>query len=106
MKLDYKKTEDRIELYKNASELWGERSQFEMAQEEATELALAIRKFYRNPNHHTQQDLAGEIANVEIMIEQMEYLNGGLRSEANVIKTLKLQRLRVRIDNNTFESNE
>lgn len=106
MKLDYNNTEDRIELYKDASELWGDKSQFEMAQEEATELALAIRKFVRKSNIETQLNLAEEIADVEIMIEQMEYINKGLRSQANIIKISKLQRLRRRIDNNTFESNE
>lgn len=103
MKLDYNNTEDRIELYKDAFELWGNRSQFEMAQEEATELALAIRKFIRNSNTETQLDLAEEIADVEIMIEQMEYINKGLRPQANVIKVSKLQRLRRRIDNNRYQ---
>lgn len=90
---DYTKQKDRNKLYQEAIDKWGQRSQLEMAQEESTELALSIRKFIRNPSEERHLDMAGEIADVKIMIEQLEYMLKGLRTQVNIIKELKLIRL-------------
>lgn len=82
---------------------WGERSQFEMAQEEAIELALACRRFIRQPTEERLHDLAGEIADVEIMIEQLKIMQEKLPSMVKTIKALKLNRLEKRVKNNQYE---
>lgn len=91
------------ELYERTIKTWGEKSQFEMAQEEATELALAVRKFIRKGNDKTFQDLAGEIADVEIMIEQMKLMEKSLPMVIDEIKFQKLERLEKRINFIQFE---
>lgn len=58
---------ENVELiYKKALEKWGKRVQLEMAQEEATELALAIRRHIRTPYGGTFVNLVDEVADMEI----------------------------------------
>lgn len=64
----------RNEVYKKALDRWGQRAQLEMAQEEATELALAVRKYIRKDDDITFSQLVEEIADVEIMIEQIQMM--------------------------------
>lgn len=45
-----------------------------MLQEEATELALAVRKLIRRPNQQTYNNLIEEIGDVEIMISQIKFI--------------------------------
>lgn len=96
---------NRTELYKRAIEKWGERAQMEMAQEEATELATAIRKQYRKNTDETFKNLVDEVADVEIMIEQIEFMHDHLyfRDHVENRKKFKLNRLQERLDNNSFE---
>jgi len=50
---------DKIKtIYQKAIDKWGERSQLEMAQEEATELALAVRRFIIDPHYDNYLNLA------------------------------------------------
>ncbi len=96
------------ELFKRTIEMWGQRSQFEMAQEEATELALAIRKYIRKSEDNyyfndVVSELASEIADVEIMIEQMVVMIPGLNLMINEKKLEKLNRLEKRIQEGRFE---
>jgi len=91
------------ELLTRTIETWGERAQLEMAQEESTELALAVRKHIRKGNDQTFQDLAGEIADVEIMIEQMKIMFKPLQNEVTSIKMEKLIRLEKRLNQHKFE---
>ncbi len=93
---------DRQKLYQDAINKWGEVAQLEMAQEEATELALAVRKFIRQPNKKRENDLAGELADNEIMNEQLNYIFPNLRTQIDEIKLSKLNRLRKRLDNSQF----
>jgi NTP pyrophosphatase (non-canonical NTP hydrolase) len=87
------------EIYRRAIDLWGERGQLEMAQEEATELALAVRKYIREPNMSRLDDLAGEVADVEIMVAQMKEMIPDLSHTVEEKKLFKLNRLEVRIEN-------
>jgi NTP pyrophosphatase (non-canonical NTP hydrolase) len=89
-----------MEIYKQAIEKWGEKSQLEMAQEEATELALAIRKFIRNGCYKTFDDLASELADVEIMTEQIKVIYPELIEKIQEHKEFKLERLVKRINDN------
>lgn len=100
-----KKT-DRLELYKRAEKKWTQRSQLEMAQEESTELALACRKFIRQQNDTTFQKLCNEVADVEIMIEQLKMMYPSIETVVPNIKDAKLARLKERLDNNSFEDEE
>ena len=90
-------------LYERAIAVWGERSQLEMAQEESTELALAIRKFIRQQDEKRFLDMAGEIADVEIMIAQIKMMFPTIEEKVDVLKIFKLNRLETRLDNLKFE---
>ncbi|SIS72740.1 MULTISPECIES: nucleoside triphosphate pyrophosphohydrolase family protein [Chryseobacterium] len=94
----------RHEIYLKAIEKWGVRAQYEMAQEEATELALAVRKHIRNNNEESFKNLVEEVADVKIMIEQMEMINPllGLKVEEMIAK--KVNRLEKRVELNDFEA--
>lgn len=97
--------QQKEKIYSDAILLWGRRAQLEMAQEEATELALATRKFIRDGDN-TQRyfDMAGEIADVEIMIEQIKFMLPSIEQYVETKKHEKLVRLEKRIENETFES--
>jgi len=56
-------------VYQMAVEKWGEKAQLEMMQEECAELITAISHF--NRGRITSDELCGEIADVQIMIQQM-----------------------------------
>lgn len=94
--------EKRIKLYRMAANKWGERAQLEMIQEEATELALAVRKFIRNQDKKSLDAVASEIADVEIMIEQIKNLYPGIEAFAEMERDRKLNRLQTRIETNKF----
>lgn len=91
------------DLLESATKKWGERAQLEMMQEEATELALAARKFIRVQNDENLQALGSEIADVEIMIKQMRQMFISLDYFISDEKKRKLLRLKERIKNNSFE---
>ena len=81
-----------------AIDKWGLTSQLEMAQEEALELALALRKEIRINSKETYIDLIGEIADVEIMIEQLDFMfDSNFRKKVEEQKTFKLNRLKERL---------
>lgn len=92
------------EVYQKAIDKWGRRAQLEMAQEEASELSLAVRKHIRKDSKETLLHLAEEIADVEIMIDQMRFMFPSIEKEVTSFKTFKLDRLAHRIKNDTFES--
>ena len=64
----------RHEIYLKAIEKWGVRAQYEMAQEEATELALAVRKHIRNNNEESFKNLVEEVADVKTSVSQVVVL--------------------------------
>lgn len=86
------------EILQKAIDTWGEKSQIEMAQEEATELALACRKYIRKPDSEAAyQNLIEEIADVEIMISQLKLFIPACEQNVRTLKVLKLQRLDKRL---------
>ncbi len=89
---------DRLELYRKTIDRWGQRAQLEMMQEEATELALATRKFIRNNNQETLTALISEIADVEIMIEQIVSMFAEIDIEIIKEKDRKIDRLLNKFD--------
>lgn len=98
--------EKRNEAYLKAIKKWGAKAQLEMAQEEATELALAIRKQIRKNDDDSFRNLVEEIADVEIMIEQITLMHNdlGFRQMVDSQKAFKINRLLKRLDEGSFEA--
>lgn len=83
-----------LSLYRQAARLWGADAQMLMLVEECAELAQAVLHLRRG--RINKEILAGELADVQIMIEQaMEMFDLGPLVAAN--KALKLDRLRDRV---------
>ena len=61
--------QERLELYKEAIEKWGEDAQINMLNEECGELITAIAQFKRGRTSH--HDVMTELADVFIMVEQI-----------------------------------
>ena len=81
------------DIYEKAIERFGATQREIVAIEECSELIQAITHKHRGRKHN----LAEEIADVEIMLEQLKLINGcPLTVEA--IKYLKLERLRKRLE--------
>jgi len=59
-------------VYKKAVEKWGVASQIKMAIEECGELIVKLCKLDRKVNGSTLEELSAEIADVEIMLEQIK----------------------------------
>lgn len=83
------------ETCKAALETWGSVSQTNMMFEEMSELQKELCKNARGKRNAL--DIAEEIADVQIMLEQMIILHD-CRQEVEDWKTIKLLRLRRRID--------
>ncbi len=74
---DYKGWQDKPDkLYREAWELWGEESQQQMIIEECAELIVALSKYNRKVNGSLLTNIAEEIADVEICIEQIKLMKG------------------------------
>lgn len=97
------KTENETQIMQLAIDTWGKRAQFEMAQEEATELALAVRKFIRVDTEQNYKNLASEIADVEIMIKQIKFMLPNIEKVIEEQKVFKITRLKDRLDKLLFE---
>lgn len=98
-----KERSKRTEIYVKAFNKWGEVAQMEMLQEEATELALAARKFIRVKDNEKFSQLCSEVADVEIMIEQFKFMFSNAQKEIDFQKDFKLNRLSERLNKNQFE---
>lgn len=100
--------EKRQKEYARAINIWGTYSQMEMALEKTIELSLAIKKVLRNNNEKTLQDLVGEVADVKIMIEQIELImeDENFSSKVYQVMDYKINRLRKRLDERSFEALE
>ena len=85
--------DERRRLYAKAYNQWGERSQAGMLIEECAELIKAINKWYRKKDHDNFINLIEELADVEIMTEQMRIL-WHVDEAVKSVKHAKLERLR------------
>lgn len=81
----------RHNIYGDALEKWGRESQLNMCIEECAELIQAIQKIRRNPNTENIRNLCEEIADVEIMIEQMRMIT----MKEGVIDNFKEEKLQL-----------
>jgi NTP pyrophosphatase (non-canonical NTP hydrolase) len=85
-------TTEKSMLYKKSMQTWGEESQFKMLAEECCELAQVALKYHRKFNHSTLSQLVSELADVEIMIEQIKQ-HVHMEEEVDIEKSFKLKRL-------------
>ena len=76
------------QILEAAIKTFGERNQEEMAVEECAELITAIKHKHRGREHN----IAEEIADVEIMLEQLKIINN-CRKEVEEIHKQKIERL-------------
>jgi len=90
------KTKEKNSLYIQAFNLWGIKMQLLMVMEECAELQHACSKKIRNINAPISK-IAEEIADVEIMLEQIKCI-WTLKYDVSEIKKVKLDRLKVLIE--------
>ena len=85
----------RNELYARAKDKYGLEAQLIVAIEELSELQKELTKHLRGKG--SRKNIAEEVADVEIMIEQIRYLfNLGISVE--MVKKIKLERLEKRLE--------
>ena len=79
-------------LYKEALSTWGEEAQVKMAMEECAELIQVLVKYGRYINGSTVEQIQGEIADVQIMLNQLKIVFG--EDRISEIKLQKLEKVR------------
>jgi len=82
-------------IYQRALNLWGYEAQLNMAIEELGELIVKLAKLRRLVNGSNEDDVASEIADVEIMMAQLRLMIGNELVEK--AKRKKLVRLEERV---------
>lgn len=91
---------EREKIYMKAIETYGEEAQITMVFEEGSELQKALCKYLRKEHTMNKIELlpsiAEEIADVEIMLEQMKLLFG-INNEVENFKVFKVDRLKERL---------
>lgn len=80
------------DIYRKALETWGVEAQVCMVFEEMSELQKALCKLLRGKPSF--ENIIEEIADVEIMLEQMKLLFNGIEEDVKKRKCQKLQRLK------------
>ena len=81
---------DNQEIYSKAALTWGISSQLNMLIEEMAELMVEVRHIDRGID---SPGLPGEVADVEIMLEQLKYILA-IEKDVETIKELKINRLK------------
>lgn len=71
-KLPQGMTEEQDAVLRRALELWGVDAQVRQTLEELTELQLAFLKWWRKPTDDRTHNVIEELADVKVMIRQME----------------------------------
>ena len=88
----------KYELYMKALEKWGQESQIRMFFEEVGELIVEICHAGRKNKIAFARDLIDELADVEIMLEQMSVVFNISREDIHDRKRKKLMRLEKLVD--------
>lgn len=83
-----------MDIYQQAIDKWGEDNQKTVAVEELNELAQAICKSKRGKSHNIEE----EIADVEIMLEQLKRMEDVSIDLIKAWKENKLERLKERVE--------
>lgn len=95
-------TKEKAEIYKGAVEKWGMDAQVNMAIEEMAELISALQHYRRQEtwgHKATIDDIADEVADVEIMMEQLRFMFGIDSLKLFQIKEKKLNRVKELLNN-------
>lgn len=85
------------EVFQLAIRRYGKHAQIGQFHEEVGELMVAINKYNRHPSILRLSNIAEEIADVEIMLEQLKLIFCIEQSNVTEIKKAKIQRLKERI---------
>lgn len=88
------------DLMKAAIEKWGIDLQIDLAQEECAELIETI-AHYRRGRLNSNKKLIEEIADVKIMIRQLEMMFG--EDEVDLVVQQKMDRLSSRLNRNVYD---
>lgn len=91
------------EVYKRALSIYGEKNQVVMMFEEMSELQKALTKHLRGTTD--KRAITNEIADVGIMLEQMELLFN-IENDVSERKQFKVERLMARLDRKENETNK
>lgn len=91
--------EERQEVYKMATDKWGWKNQSIAVIEELAELIVELAKGFNGKRTGLEADLKliDELADVRIMIEQVEF-NTGFRTDVQMRMEQKLISLRAKLD--------
>ena len=92
------------ETYKKAIDTYGKDKQLDVAIEEMSELTKEICKFKRGQDNHKQ--IVEEIADVEIMLQQLKMICDVKCSELEGVKYQKTERLAEKLRNEKPESED
>jgi len=84
-----------IDLYVRAIASWGEEFQRQLAVGELNELAAALTRY--NLGRENSDEVASEMADVYIMLEQVELMLGNME-QVEAYRSKKLERLRGRLE--------
>lgn len=84
------------EKLRQIADHYGEKAQLEQLIKESVELIVAVKGFLREPSSSKIEGMIEEIADVEIMLEQMKYLFG-ISFAVEEIKATKIERTLKRI---------
>jgi NTP pyrophosphatase (non-canonical NTP hydrolase) len=95
---------DRFDLYRAAVTKWGKAAQLAMLHEEIGELLVCVGHLGRG--RATADDLAGEIADVRIMLEQLVIIAGLTEERVAEKVTVKAERLARRLGVNDWAGTE
>ena len=83
-------------VYKQASDKWGEKAQIIVAIEEMAELTQALTKYLRTDQ--LCDNIAEELADVEIMTEQLRLIFDKLKYDIDRHKEAKIFRLQKKLE--------
>jgi len=90
-------TKEKAKIYQEALNQWGSDAQINMAIEEMAELISALQHYRREKtwgHHATVEDIADEVADVEVMMEQLKFMFNLDSLYLFQIKEKKLARLK------------
>lgn len=90
-------SDDQKAIYLAAIDTFGVQNQWTVAAEEMTELAKEVCKFKRGRGN--RKDLIFEVADVEIMIDQLKIIHNITDEELKIAKRKKTNRLKRRTKN-------
>lgn len=92
---------EQAKIYTQCISLWGIYPQMFMVVEELGELIVAVSKYDRQ--QATADDIAGEIADVRIMMKQLMHVVGLSENQVKEKEIIKMERLVQRIEKSREE---